>query len=188
MIRLVIRDSEGGEASFPVTKPVTIGRSHVCDVRFMDDSISRKHARVFLDYGDAVIEDLSTPNGTMVNNVKIVGKLRLQAGDIIQIANEKIRVIETSPLNDVCATTNVTINALDPLKDADEAKGPWNEPIEPRANAEKPLKNDDRPETGAASEKSGVARIKYSSGRVVWGLAAAAIVLLAIIILLVERS
>jgi predicted component of type VI protein secretion system len=105
MIRLLIRDAEGGEASFPVTRELVIGRSRECDIRIEDASVSRKHARVFLDYGDAVIEDMDTPNGTLVNKQKVVGRLRLKTGDSIQVGSEKIRVVETSPLDDYVAST-----------------------------------------------------------------------------------
>ncbi len=111
MIRLVIRDVEGGEASFPVTGEVVIGRSRECQIRFEDPSVSRRHARVFLDYGEAVIEDLGSPNGTLVNRQRVASPLRLKTGDSIQIGTEKIRVIETSPLEDFAASTEVHMRA-----------------------------------------------------------------------------
>jgi predicted component of type VI protein secretion system len=132
MFRLVIRDAEGGEASFPIMAPLTIGRSHECDIRFLDDSVSRRHARVFLDYGDPTVEDLSTPNGTMVNGEKIHGSVRLRAGDVIQVAHEKIRVIETSALEDFAQTTRIVKDGGE-VREMDGSFTPWREPIEPRA-------------------------------------------------------
>lgn len=113
MIRLLIRDAEGGEASFPVTRELVIGRSRECDIRIEDASVSRKHARVFLDYGDAVIEDMDTPNGTLVNKQKVVGRLRLKTGDSIQVGSEKIRVVETSPLDDYVASTEMHFKGVE---------------------------------------------------------------------------
>ena len=138
MFRLIIRDAEGGEAVFPVTKPVTIGRSRECDIRLDDQSISRTHARVFLDYGDPVIEDLDTVNGTLVNGERVRGKKPLKPGDLIQIAGEKIRIIETNPLDDFVATTNLNQERLEREKREGSSKSPWNEPIEPRTPREIP--------------------------------------------------
>jgi pSer/pThr/pTyr-binding forkhead associated (FHA) protein len=132
MFRLVIRDAEGGEASFPIMAPLTIGRSHSCEIRLFDDSVSRRHARVFLDYGDPAVEDLSTPNGTMVNGEKIHGSVRLRAGDVIQVAHEKIRVIETSALEDFAQTTRIVKDGGE-VREAEGPPTPWREPIEPRA-------------------------------------------------------
>lgn len=132
MIRLVIRDIEGGEASFPVTGEVVIGRSRECQIRFEDPSVSRRHARVFLDYGEAVIEDLGSPNGTLVNRQRVVGPLRLKTGDAIQIGTEKIRVIETSPLEDFAASTEVHMRAADarPIEASDhERKTAWDDTL-----------------------------------------------------------
>ncbi|MBZ0272885.1 FHA domain-containing protein [bacterium] len=110
MIRLVMRDAEGGEASFPVVAEVTIGRSSECEVRVNDAAVSRKHARVSIDIeagGGLVIEDLGSPNGTFVNGARIQGATPLNPGDTIQVVAQKIRVVETSPLEDYASTTRI---------------------------------------------------------------------------------
>ncbi len=145
MIRLVIRDVEGGEASFPVTGEVVIGRSRECQIRFEDPSVSRRHARVFLDYGDAVIEDLGSPNGTLVNRQRVAGPQRLKTGDSIQIGTEKIRVIETSPLEDFAASTEVHMRAQDarPIEESEhEGKSVWDDtlPFDRKADSAAPAR------------------------------------------------
>ena len=49
----------------------TLGRSNRADVRIDDDSISRLHAKVFLNGQDIQIEDLGSSNGTLVNGEKV---------------------------------------------------------------------------------------------------------------------
>ncbi|MCZ7585555.1 MAG: FHA domain-containing protein [Deltaproteobacteria bacterium] len=108
-----------------------IGRSSECDIRLSDASVSRRHARVFLDYGDPAVEDLNTPNGTLVNGQRIQGTTRLKAGDLIQIASERVRVVEVSPLDDYVATTSAGDR---PMPDLDEnrPKSAWDEPLPER--------------------------------------------------------
>ena len=48
-----------------------IGRSSECTVRFSSPTVSRKHARITVASGQAVIEDLGSRNGTYVNGARI---------------------------------------------------------------------------------------------------------------------
>lgn len=45
----------------------TLGRDVTCELRFDDDMVSRRHARVFVDRGVWYVEDLGSRNGTRVN-------------------------------------------------------------------------------------------------------------------------
>ena len=50
-------------------KPIVIGRGEDCDIRILDNSVSRRHARVeHLDEGFFVL-DMQSTNGTFVNDV-----------------------------------------------------------------------------------------------------------------------
>lgn len=51
----------------------------------MDPSISRHHARILLEKGSAVIEDLASKNGTWVTGRRIDAPIRLVDGDVIEI-------------------------------------------------------------------------------------------------------
>lgn len=66
-------------------KACTIGRAADSDVCIRDRSISQRHARIALaPSGEAIVEDLSSTNGTYVNGEKIVRRV-LRDGDKVYI-------------------------------------------------------------------------------------------------------
>jgi hypothetical protein len=70
-----------------LTKPeVTIGRGAECDVVIPDRQVSRVHARLTWGEDGYVVEDLGSKNGTHLNGAPVQGALRLQDGDLIQVA------------------------------------------------------------------------------------------------------
>lgn len=48
-----------------------IGRAPDCFIRISDQTISRQHAKIFLDQGRAMIEDLDSSNGTKLSALKL---------------------------------------------------------------------------------------------------------------------
>jgi len=75
---------------FRLAKNITIGRSVDCDVHLDDEGISRQHARVEQDeFGNAVILDLGSTNGTYFNGTRI-SRYQLRDGDKIQVGSTTI--------------------------------------------------------------------------------------------------
>src|ERR1700690_2514358 len=75
-----------------------LGRAHensptLLDLSF-DKKISRLHARIWKENGDAWIEDHQSLHGTLLNNVEIKGKgkQRLRIGDAILVGESTLRV------------------------------------------------------------------------------------------------
>lgn len=65
-----------------------IGRSPNADFSVDDDSyLSNTHARVRLVDGAAIVEDLASTNGTVVNGERIEGSIVLRPGDRIQMGS-----------------------------------------------------------------------------------------------------
>lgn len=65
---------------------LVIGRADYCDILIPERSVSREHARIWLE-GDAYfVEDLGSKNGTHVNAIRLEGPQDLAEGDEIQIA------------------------------------------------------------------------------------------------------
>jgi DNA-binding winged helix-turn-helix (wHTH) protein len=62
-----------------------IGRGTDCAVCIPSKDVSRRHARVRVSDGSAVIEDLGSKNGTFVAKTRIEGPTRLADGDEIQV-------------------------------------------------------------------------------------------------------
>jgi hypothetical protein len=68
-----------------------VGRSHACDVVFVSDAVSRRHARLLFRDGHWVIRDLGSTNGTMVNGVRI-GRCVLHPGDRVTFGDTSVKV------------------------------------------------------------------------------------------------
>jgi hypothetical protein len=69
-----------------IDRALTLGRDTACDIVVQDRQISRYHARLTLDPEGVVLEDLGSKNGTFCNNKLIEGPVRLEDGDMIQVA------------------------------------------------------------------------------------------------------
>ena len=76
----------------PVSGPIVIGRSPGADIVLGDDFVSGRHARVSPSGDGAVVEDLGSTNGTVLNGTKLVGTRALQAGDVIDIGAVRLKV------------------------------------------------------------------------------------------------
>ena len=71
--------------------PMCIGRGR-CDVVITgDDALSKRHCEIYEKNGEAYVRDLSSSNGTMVNNVKIKDE-HLSDGDELTIGTQTFRV------------------------------------------------------------------------------------------------
>ena len=67
-------------------KIIKIGRSANSDFKINDTSVSREHARIIIDCGRIMIEDLKSANGTYVNNQKITSTY-ITSTDNIRLGN-----------------------------------------------------------------------------------------------------
>lgn len=61
-----------------------IGRDIVADIQIDDSAVSRRHARLFVQDGLHIVEDLGSANGTFVGGIKS-SRHSLQSGDRIQL-------------------------------------------------------------------------------------------------------
>jgi DNA-binding winged helix-turn-helix (wHTH) protein len=62
-----------------------IGRDPASTVWLDTSGVSRRHARVMVAQGEALLEDLASKNGTCLDDKPVVGKVKLHDGDHIQI-------------------------------------------------------------------------------------------------------
>lgn len=75
----------GIEVETPLSKAtLTLGRSKDGGVFFADASVSRGHAKIEVRDGECWLEDIDTPDGAHVNNVRI-SERRLHQGDHVRL-------------------------------------------------------------------------------------------------------
>lgn len=73
VMTLALKEQDDVVATYEVNEaPLIIGRQADCDVRLESPMISRKHARIHVERGKAILEDLGSNNGTYVKGERIV--------------------------------------------------------------------------------------------------------------------
>jgi pSer/pThr/pTyr-binding forkhead associated (FHA) protein len=91
-LKVVKGKPRGHCLSFPAGE-FMFGRGPECDVRPNSDLVSRQHCLVQITDDRAVIRDLGSRNGTLVNGQLVVGERELVNGDTIQIGPLVLEVI-----------------------------------------------------------------------------------------------
>lgn len=64
-----------------------IGRSGDAAILIRSPEVSRRHARIVISSGRAIIEDLGSRNGTVVRGMPVQGQVQLQDGDEIRLGS-----------------------------------------------------------------------------------------------------
>lgn len=76
----------------PISGPIVIGRSPGADIVIADDFVSARHARVTPAGDGALLEDLGSTNGTVLDGARIVGVEPVTAGSKIQLGTVTLKV------------------------------------------------------------------------------------------------
>lgn len=74
-----------------------IGRAEQADVVLAGAKVSRLHARIRVEGGNASIEDLGSKNGTFLREMRLAGPESLNDGDVIRLGTEELMVRFTAP-------------------------------------------------------------------------------------------
>src|SRR6266545_7455953 len=96
MILAIIEGRETGR-EFSVTQRAVIGRDLGADVVIPDSDISGKHAALVLVDGGIAVEDLGSTGGTFVNDQRVRGSYKLEAGDRIRLGTTVLEVRTATP-------------------------------------------------------------------------------------------
>ncbi len=92
MPRLVLKFEGATLKEVPLgTSPVTIGRAPDNDIPIDNLAVSNYHARVYVEAGSLVVEDLNSLNGCFLNDIRVERSL-LKDGDAILIGKHQILV------------------------------------------------------------------------------------------------
>jgi hypothetical protein len=94
---LIMRSGPNPGKSHELTKSeIYIGRDIHNDVVINDAEVSRKHARVVMQAGGYVLEDLGSTNGTFVDGQRLMGPHVLRPNELIMLGENISLVFETS--------------------------------------------------------------------------------------------
>jgi len=92
MSRLLLKFENSILKEIPLgTRPVTIGRAPDNDIPIDNLAVSNYHARVYVEAGSLVVEDLNSLNGLFLNDIR-VERAMLKDGDSILIGKHQILV------------------------------------------------------------------------------------------------
>jgi pSer/pThr/pTyr-binding forkhead associated (FHA) protein len=92
MSRLVLKFASSTLKEVPLgTRPVTIGRAPDNDIPIDNLAVSNYHARVYVEAGSLVVEDLNSLNGLFLNDIR-VERAMLKDGDAILIGKHHVVV------------------------------------------------------------------------------------------------
>src|ERR1700690_2043184 len=140
MSRLVLKFERSTLKEVPLgTRPVTIGRAPDNDIPIDNLGVSNYHARVYMEAGSLVVEDLNSLNGSFLNDIR-VERAMLKDGDSILIGKHHI--------------------VVDQVNDAALPLDSWRKAPAPRVNETMVLDTEDRrklfEQAAAAGERSQV--------------------------------
>ena len=98
--QLVMRAGPNPGKAFALSKSeIVIGRDVNADVVINTAEVSRRHARLHLDSGVYIIEDLGSTNGTFINGQRLNTPIPLRSGDMIMLGEAATLVYEAVELN-----------------------------------------------------------------------------------------
>ncbi len=93
--QLVMRTGPNPGTTFSLEgDQLTIGRDSTNTIVINDAEVSRRHARLTLQGGKYLIEDLGSTNGTFVNNIRLSGPHVLKSGELISLGEQITLVFE----------------------------------------------------------------------------------------------
>src|SRR5512136_148492 len=96
-LQLLVQQGPRAGQSFDLDKPViTLGREASSDIVLEDPQVSRRHARLTLQAGGYVIEDLGSTNGTFINEQRLTGAQPINLGDKLRLGDNVVLSVSGS--------------------------------------------------------------------------------------------
>lgn len=100
MWKLTIEDDEGKQTGLPLAHDeYALGRGESNSIRLTDRNVSRRHATLTKNGQGWVIRDLDSYNGTFVNGVRVNGEQHLRHGDLVQLGDYRIEIVDEALLS-----------------------------------------------------------------------------------------
>lgn len=92
--RAYLRTESGHRIDLVANRVYIMGRAENCDVQVDDGGCSRRHARLSVagDCSIVFLQDLSSKNGTYVNEERLRDRVQLKDGDKIRIGETRFTI------------------------------------------------------------------------------------------------
>src|SRR5829696_3220921 len=111
MWKLTIEDDEGKQTALPLAhEEYALGRGESNAIRLTDRNISRSHAILKQNGQGWFLKDLQSYNGTYVNGVRVVGEQIVQSGDLVQIGDYRLELLDEASSQPSAANATTTAN------------------------------------------------------------------------------
>jgi pSer/pThr/pTyr-binding forkhead associated (FHA) protein len=108
--QIVLRSGPTPGKTYPLVKSeIFIGRDLSNDIVINDPEISRRHARLYIQNGAFVLEDLGSTNGSSVNGQRLVSPYTLHPDEVITLGERITLVFEAVELEE---STTVSTSSL----------------------------------------------------------------------------
>jgi len=78
-------------------REIVIGRGDECEIDIHERGVSGRHARIRVEKGLVLVEDLGSATGTFVNGTRAYGPVALKPGDCITIGTRVLEIYEYEP-------------------------------------------------------------------------------------------
>lgn len=112
--RLVLKSGPNAGKTLDLgTDEIIIGRDVNATLVINDPEVSRRHARVYQQGANTIIEDLGSTNGTSVSGQRLAGPYILRPGEIITLGEHTTVLFEMVQLD-----PDATVASLRPLQPA----------------------------------------------------------------------
>ncbi len=93
-MRLEIRDLESSMVYDIGEGGAVIGRERArTDISFRDESISKRHAQIYLEGSEWLLKDLGSSNGTYLDDQRVDKPVRLDRGVVFSLAQRRFEVV-----------------------------------------------------------------------------------------------
>lgn len=93
-MKLTLKDLKTGKSYDVNEHGAVLGRDKKsCEIPVRDESVSKRHARVFADNGAWMLEDMGSSNGTFFEQQAIVQPVALYEGAILSLAQRQFKVV-----------------------------------------------------------------------------------------------
>lgn len=113
--QLVMKTGPTPGKVYPLEKSeISIGREAGSDIIINDVEVSRQHAHLTSQFGDYILEDLGSTNGTFINSQRIIGQRILKSGDTILLGENISLTFEEVPFDPRATQASLSSAAAEP--------------------------------------------------------------------------